>query len=133
MPGLQSVASAIATPAEQPRAVRIGRSGRELDAREQRRHRRIRRCGERVHVGVGQEGAVIDAGCAELHRELNTGARPELVAVHPQVEPGPRPAARTSRASSPSNAYGDAGSQNTSIQRAYGAAAVSIAPVTSSR
>ena len=89
MPGLQSVASAMDdTGVEQPAGVRIGRAGRELDPRQQRCHRRVRRADERLDVGVGQEGAVVDAGGAELDGQLDPGPVSELVAVHAQPEAG---------------------------------------------
>ena len=47
--------------------------------------------------------------------------------------PASRPATSTRRASSSVNAYADAGSQNTSTQRACGAQAASIGPQTRSR
>ena len=67
---------------------------------------------------------MVDTGRAQLDGQLHARAGAELVAVHPQPQPGRagRPSS-TARASSPSKACGDAGSQNTSIQRAYGAAA----------
>ena len=44
--------------------------------------------GERVDVGVGQVGAVVDRGGAELDRELHAGPGAELVAVDAEAEPG---------------------------------------------
>ena len=131
MPGLQSVASATVTPASSsaPR-VRVGRAGAELDARQQGGDRVA--AGERVDVGRGEVGAVVDARRAEFDRELHARAGRELVAVHAQPEAGAlAPAFSTARASSASNACALAGSQNTSIHRAYGAHASSIGPVTS--
>ncbi len=43
---------------------------------------------EGVDVGVGQVGAVVDAGGAELDGEADARPRPELVAVDPEAEPG---------------------------------------------
>ena len=132
MPGLQSVASATVDPGvEQPAGVGVRRAGGELHARQQRGDRVA--AGQRVDVGVGEVGAVVDARRAELDRELHAGAGRELVAVHAQPEPGgPAGRAASARASSPSKACGLAGSQNTSIHRACGAQAASIGPVTSS-
>ena len=77
---------------------------------------------------VGEVGAVVDAGRAELDRELDAGAVAELVAVDPQPEPRARPASSTARASSSVKACAECGSQKTSTQRACGAAAVEHRP-----
>ena len=135
MPGLQSVASATVDPGvEQPAGVRVGRAGGELDAGQQRRDG-VRPPRQRVDVGVGQVGAVVDAGrAAARRRAARPGPGAELVAVHPQARArlaAGRAAPR--RASSPSNACGLRGSQKTSTHRACGAQAASIGPVTRSR
>ena len=89
MPGLQSLASAIETPARpQPGGVGIGRPGAELHAGQQRGDGVARRVGQGVDVGSAQVGAVVDAGRAELDREPHARARTQLVAVHAQPEPG---------------------------------------------
>ena len=97
-PGLQSVASATGTPASSSRrASGIGRPGRELRARQQGRDRR--RPGQRVDVGVGEVGAVVDAGRAELDGEPHARARAELVGVQPR--PPARARARPSGSPGP--------------------------------
>ena len=84
---------------------------------------------ERVDVGVVEVGAVVDGGEAELGGEPDAGARAELVGV----EAAPQTCGRSGREDG-ARLVGveGAGSQNTSIQRAYGAAASSIGPVTRS-
>ena len=83
---------------------------------------------EGVDVGVGEVGDVVGGGGAELDRELHARAVAELVGVHARGQPAGLPAARIARAWSPSKAPR---SQKTSIQRACGAQASSIGPVTS--
>ena len=116
---------------EQPPRVRVGRAGGELDAGQQGGDGVA--AGQRVDVGVGQVGAVVDAGRAQLDGQR---ARPGPAASWLPCTRSPSPAARpgvsTARASSPSKACGLAGSQNTSTQRACGAQAASIGPVTRS-
>ncbi len=74
-------------------------------------------------------GAVVDRGQAELGGEQDARARAELAGVQPcPRRPYAAPAASTARAWSTSKAPS---SQNASTQRAYGAAASSIGPVTS--
>ena len=76
VPGLQSVASATSTPASRRRApVRVGRARRELDPGQQRRDRRAGGADERLDVGVGEEGAVVDARGAELDGEPHARSR----------------------------------------------------------
>ena len=78
--------------------------------------------GQRVDVGVGQVGAVVGAGRAQLDREPHARARGRAGWRGSAAPARPRcPAVRTARAWSASNAPR---SQNTSTQRAYGAAAV---------
>ena len=59
--------------AEQPAGVGVGRTGRELDTGEQGRDRRAGRTDQGLDVGVGEEGAVVDAGGAELDGEADPG------------------------------------------------------------
>ena len=127
-PGLQSLASATADAGvEQPAGVGVGLPGRELDAGQQRRDGAG--VAQRVDVVVVEVGAVVDRDQAELGGEPDAGAGAELVGVQPAAQPGAAPAARTARAWSTSKAPR---SQKTSIQRACGAAASSIGPVTRS-
>ena len=131
LPGLQSVASATVTPASSSRRA-SGYGERVENSTPGSRVATVVAAGQRVDVGVGQVGAVVGAGGAQLDRELHAGPGGQLVGVHPQPQPGG--AARrssTARASSPSKACADAGSQKTSTQRACGAQAASISPVTS--
>ena len=76
---------------------------------------------------------MVDAGRAELDGEPDAGPGAELVAVHPQPEPRRAAGDEHARASSSVNAWAECGSQKTSTQRACGAAAASIGPVTRSR
>lgn len=72
---------------------------------------------------------MVGGGGLQLDGELDAGAVGELVGVDARNQPGGRAAVRIARAWSPSKAPF---SQNTSTQRAYGAQAVSISPVTRS-
>ena len=76
---------------------------------------------------------MVDARGPELDGEPHPRPGRELVAVHAQAEPGIPPGESTRRASSSVKACGDAGSQKTSTQRAWGAQAASIGPQTRSR
>ena len=75
----------VRTGVEQPPRVGVGLARRELHAGQQRRHGVA--AGERLDVGVGEVGAVVDAGRAELDRELDARALAQLVAVHAQLQP----------------------------------------------
>ena len=66
---------------EQPARVGERLPGAELRAGQQGRHHRRR--GQRVHVGVRQERAVVSRRGARRGRYLDAGARSELVGVHP--------------------------------------------------
>ena len=46
--------------------------------------------GQRLDVGVVEVGAVIDRGGSHLDRQPDAGSGAELVAMHPQAEPGRR-------------------------------------------
>ena len=114
---------------EQRAGVGVGLAGRELDAGQQRGDgaavARARATSASVEVG-----AVVDRGEPELGGEPHARAGAELVGVQPRrAGPAAAPAARTARAWSASKAPV---SQNASIQRACGAAASSIGPVTRS-
>ena len=81
-PGLQSLASATRDAGvEQPARVGVGLPGRELHAGQQRGDRAG--VAQGVDVGVGEVGAVVDRGQAELRGEQDAGARAELVGVQP--------------------------------------------------
>ena len=128
-PGLQSVDSATVAPASRRRRASgyVGAGG-ELRAGQQGGDRVAVRQG--VHVGVGEVGAVVGGGRVQLDGELDAGAVGELVGVDARdAGPCALPAVRIARAWSPSKAPF---SQKTSIQRAYGAQASSISPVTRS-
>ena len=126
-PGLQSVASATVTPASiSRRASGYGDAGGELGARQQGRDGVA--AGERLDVVVGRRG------CSGRPRRRRPRPRPALpapcsswLACMRGSRPRAIPARRISRAWSASKAPR---SQNTSIQRACGAQASSIAPVT---
>ena len=131
MPGLQSVARAIDTPAASSRAA-SGKGERVQNSTP----------GSRVATVVEAAADRASTSASDRYVQWSTLAAPSSTASW-TPGPGPswlpctrsssparRPASSTVRASSPSKAYGDAGSQNTSIQRAYGAAASSISPVT---
>ena len=130
LPGLQSVASAtVDAGVEQPAGVGVRRAGGELDAGQQR--------GDvRPPASASTSASVRCVQWSALAAPSSTasctpGPADELVGVHAQLQPGGRGRrVSTARASSPSKACADAGSQNTSIQRAYGAQAASIGPVT---
>ena len=92
----------------------------------------LRGIDQSIHVLGRQIGAMVDARRAQLNGQPYARTGPELIPVHPELQPAARPASRIARASSPSNACGEPGSQKTSIQREYGAAAVSIGPATRS-
>ena len=79
---------------EEAASVRVGRARRELDPGQQRGHGRAGGADERLDVGVGEEGAVVDARGPELDREPHARPRRELVAVHAQAEPGIPPGER---------------------------------------
>ena len=126
VPGLQSVASATVTPASSSRRA-SGYGERVENSTPGSSVATVVAAGQRVDVGVGQVGAVVDAGGAELDREPHARARPtSWLPCTRSPRPAARPAVSTARASSPSNACADAGSQNTSTQRACGAQAASI-------
>ena len=118
---------------EQAPRVGVGRAGRELDARQERGHGGARRVRPAPRRRLGQVGAVVDAGRPELDSELHAGPGPSWLPCTRSPSPASRPATRTARASSSVKAWDECGSQKTSIHRAYGAAASSIGPVTSSR
>ena len=111
---------------QQPAGVRLGGAGGELGAGQQGGHR-VAAAPERVDVGVGEVGAVVGGGRVEFDGELDAGAVAELVGVDPRMQALGTPAVRIARAWSPSKAPR---SQKTSIQRACGAQASSISPVT---
>ena len=119
------MASATTAPASsKPARVRVRRAGGELGPGQQRGH--SGRTGQRVDVGVGQMGAVVGAGRAELDRELRrpgrrrAGWRGRGAAARPPCRPAGRPA--------PGRASNAPRSQNTSTHRACGAAAVEHLP-----
>ena len=80
-PGLQSVASATVTPASSSRRA-SGYGDRVENSAPGSRVATVSRAGQRVDVGVGQVGAVVGAGRAELDRELHARPGAELVGVH---------------------------------------------------
>src|SRR5258708_286699 len=69
--------------------VRIGGTGRELGAGQQRCDRV--RTGQGVDVRCGQMGAVVGTGRVQLDREPHPVARAQLVRVDPQAQPGAPP------------------------------------------
>ena len=112
---------------EEPPRVGVGLAGRELHAGQQGGDGAA--VGQRVDVGVVEVGAVVDRDQAELGGQPDAGAVAELVGVQPSAQaPGGARLGASARAWSASNAPR---SQNTSTQRAYGAQASSIGPVTS--
>ncbi len=90
----------------------------------------VPRVAEGVDVRVVEVGAVVDGDQPELGGQPDARPGAELVGVQPAAQPGGRAGRRGSaRAWSSSKAPR---SQKTSIQRACGAAASSIGPVTRS-
>ena len=89
MPGLQSVASAIDTPASSSRRA-SGYGDRVENSTPGSSVATVVPAApdQGVDVGVAEVRAVVDAGRAELDGELDAGARAELVAVHPQAQTG---------------------------------------------
>ena len=125
-PGLQSVASAtVDAGVEQPAGVRVGRAGGELGARAAA----WPPCAEPASASTSASVRWVQwSALAAPSSTASCTPRPgaELVGVHPRAAARrAMPAVRIARAWSTSKAPR---SQNTSIQRAYGAAAASIAP-----
>ena len=113
---------------EQPARVGVRLAGRELDAGQQRRDGVA--AGQGGDVVVVEVGAVIDGCRAQRDREPHALAGAELVAVHPRQQAVRDAGRRGSRRVS--SGVKAPRSQNTSIQRACGAQAVSISPQTRS-
>jgi hypothetical protein len=57
--------------------------GAELDARQQGGHGGLVSRGQRIDIGVGKVGAVINTGRTQLYRELDARPGSELIAMHP--------------------------------------------------
>ena len=94
MPGLQSVASATLTPASSSRRA-SGYGERVENSTPGSSVATVVAAGQRVDVGVGEVGAVVGAGGAELDGELHARARrPSWLACTRSPSPAARPGRR---------------------------------------
>ena len=90
LPGLQSVASATVTPASSNRLA-SGHGARVENSAPGSRVATVSGPGERLDVGVGGVGAVVDRRRPELDAELDTAAGAELTGVQSRHQTGRHP------------------------------------------